>query len=92
MTYPTGPLPAKYFRRVRSLLLCSVWEQVVPLSHYHRKTYVIVISLRYALLSLFTHNFLLSFAQARFVLFLTFARPRTFRLFFHTLKTAQSNE
>ena len=33
--YSPRQLPAKYPRRWRTLLLCSVWEQVWPLRHHH---------------------------------------------------------
>ena len=32
-SYPPRQLPTKYFRRWKTLLLCSVWEQVWPFRH-----------------------------------------------------------
>ena len=35
MSYPPRQLPTKYFRRWKTLLLCSVWEQVWPFRHHY---------------------------------------------------------
>ena len=59
--YSPRQLPAKYHRRWRTLLLCSVWEQVWLLRHHHwiscfEENFITLVYINFAFAIVSTHS------------------------------------